>query len=850
MLGLDLALDADLGIDSIKRVEILSALQERLPDAPAVKPEHLGTLHTLRHLAAFLANGDGRIGEVSPPVAGPAARPEGPASALERSVVRVAPLDAARPRARLPDGAEVWITSDDADLAARLGERLHAHGLRPRLLPCAALAELPCPPALGGLVLIAPPACDDAFLRDALLIARGAAAGLRSGRGAFLTVSRLDGAFGLETPPGREPLDGALAGLAKTAAHEWPQVRCKAVDLGPGFASPDEAADALLDELLTDGPVEVGVSPGRRVGLERVVAPLPDAATAPLAPGEVVVVSGGARGVTAEAALALAHAWRPTLVLIGRSAPPAPEPAALAGLTAEADLKREINRLAGGALSPREVGDRCRDLLARREVRDNLARLEAAGCRVRYLGLDVRDAEAVRAALGAVRRELGPVRGLVHGAGVLADARLEDKTAEQFDRVWGTKVGGLRSLLAALPPDDLRCVALFSSTTARLGRAGQADYAMANEALNKIARQLGRRLPACRVVAVNWGPWDGGMVGPGLKKLFAAEGVGLIPTAAGADFLARELAASWSDAEVVVLAAPPPPPEPPAAGPLPVAFERVLDVAGHPLLASHVLDGRPVLPLALTLEWLAHAAMVQHPGLHFHGCDGLRVLHGVALDDGPVTIRVGAGKATRREGLFVVPAELHADLGGRDVPCARADVLLAEALPPAPPAAPLPPLADYPTTMEDAYRDLLFHGPDLHGLESVEGCGPEGIAAWTRTAPPPPAWMSDPLRQRWLADPLALDAAFQALILWSLRQRGVPCLPTHAARYRQYRRAFPERVRLAVRVVRQGDRSAVADVDFVAADGGLVARLEGHESALDGGLARAFRARAAAAGVP
>src|SRR6185437_7342676 len=62
MLELDMALDADLGIDSIKRVEILSALQERLPDAPAVRPEHLGTLHTLRHIVAFLAGQEASAG--------------------------------------------------------------------------------------------------------------------------------------------------------------------------------------------------------------------------------------------------------------------------------------------------------------------------------------------------------------------------------------------------------------------------------------------------------------------------------------------------------------------------------------------------------------------------------------------------------------------------------------------------------------------------------------------------------------------------------------------------------------------------------------------------------------------
>src|SRR5262249_30077300 len=54
-LDLSLSLDSDLGVDSIKRVEILSAIREKLPDAPEVKSEHLGTLHTLKDVADFLA---------------------------------------------------------------------------------------------------------------------------------------------------------------------------------------------------------------------------------------------------------------------------------------------------------------------------------------------------------------------------------------------------------------------------------------------------------------------------------------------------------------------------------------------------------------------------------------------------------------------------------------------------------------------------------------------------------------------------------------------------------------------------------------------------------------------------
>ena len=57
MLDLDMGLDADLGIDSIKRVEILSALQERRPDLPSVPPDLLGSLRNLRDVMDLLEPG-------------------------------------------------------------------------------------------------------------------------------------------------------------------------------------------------------------------------------------------------------------------------------------------------------------------------------------------------------------------------------------------------------------------------------------------------------------------------------------------------------------------------------------------------------------------------------------------------------------------------------------------------------------------------------------------------------------------------------------------------------------------------------------------------------------------------
>src|SRR5262249_14448878 len=90
MLGMEMSLDADLGIDSIKRVEILSALQERFPDAPPVKPEQLGSFHTLADIAAFI-DGPREVAPARPTEPAPVATVQ-PGPGLERSVVELVPV--------------------------------------------------------------------------------------------------------------------------------------------------------------------------------------------------------------------------------------------------------------------------------------------------------------------------------------------------------------------------------------------------------------------------------------------------------------------------------------------------------------------------------------------------------------------------------------------------------------------------------------------------------------------------------------------------------------------------------------------------------------------------------------
>ena len=271
----------------------------------------------------------------------------------------------------------------------------------------------------------------------------------------------------------------------------------------------------------------------RRNGRPRLPGRRPRNCTCFARPGDVVVISGGARGITAEVAAALAASFGPRLVLLGRTPAPEREPGWLAALSDEAEIRRAIRDHAEGPCTPQVLNERLRLVQSQREIRRNLERIRAAGAEVSYHAVDVRDRKAVKDLLDQVRRQFGPIRGLVHGAGVLADRLIEDQTDAQFGLVHDTKVCGLHALHDAIDPEQLAFLVLFSSSTARFGRAGQVAYAAANEALNKWAQRAARRLPECRVVALNWGPWDGGMVTASLKPLFEREGLGLIPLEAG-----------------------------------------------------------------------------------------------------------------------------------------------------------------------------------------------------------------------------------------------------------------------------------------------------------------------------
>src|SRR5262249_26578905 len=182
-----------------------------------------------------------------------------------------------------------------------------------------------------------------------------------------------------------------------------------------------------------------------------------------------------------------------------------------------------------------------------------LGALRASGARVEYHAVDVRDEAAFGALIEGIYRAHGRLDAVIHGAGIIEDKLLRDKTGESFDRVVQTKTDSAFTLARRLRPEGLKLLLFMSSVTATFGNRGQADYGAANGVLNALATLLASRWPSARVRAVNWGPWDKtGMVSAQVREQFARRGIQVIPAPAGVAAMAREMESGAFEPVVVI----------------------------------------------------------------------------------------------------------------------------------------------------------------------------------------------------------------------------------------------------------------------------------------------------------
>jgi acyl transferase domain-containing protein len=771
MLDLTMDIEADLGIDSIKRVEILAAMSERVPGFTKDRAPP-AALHTLADIVTYL--GATPATAAAPGAETPKAKPLR-RSELGRFALELVPAPAAGFAAPgLVDGEPVFVLGA-AGLDAAVATALRSSGVDAHAVDALPEGAKRCI-YLGGLRKVEDETQAMAVNREAFAVAQRLAS---VDDALFVTVQDTGGHFGLRNADARRAWLAGLPALVKTAALEWPRATLKSIDVERGTRDDAALADAIAGELLRGGgEIEIALpAAGGRYTLKSVARAVRPSVAA-IDAGDVVIVSGGARGVTAACIVEWAKQCKARFVLIGRT-PLHDEPADCAGVTDEAQLKR-IVLARGAALTPNELSKEVDRILGAREIRATLAAIQSQGAQARYESVAVDDAAALAATLARVRQDWGVIAGIVHAAGVLADRRIADKTLAQFDFVFGTKVGGLHALLAATGADPLKLLCVFSSVSARCGNTGQSDYAMANEVLAKVVAAEARRRPGLRAKSLGWGPWEGGMVTPALKARFAELGVPMVPLDAGAKMFADEMGDSRAADIELVLGG-----EPRGEALLMdgaqarvQGVEIVVSRASHAFLEGHAVKGTPVVPVVLVAEWMARAARSFRPGLALASLHDLKVLKGIRLggfDNGGDRCRIEATPLASERGTQLLMTVR--DARGALNYSARAELL------PEPPKArrETPELALDSWSGESIYPELLFHRKQFELIDAVHGISDAGIGATVRGVDAA-GWDSE----RWSLDVAALDGGLQIAALHGRRMLGGQTLPTAIAELRHF----------------------------------------------------------------
>ncbi|HRI61635.1 MAG TPA: SDR family NAD(P)-dependent oxidoreductase, partial [Saprospiraceae bacterium] len=679
---------------------------------------------------------------------------------------------------------------------------------------------------------------EKSLLKAAFLLAKHLKAPLHTPkdqqRPAFLTISRLDGALGTQNPGNVAPLGGSLPGLTKSLHLEWPGVFCRAVDMAPELPA-EQAARLILGELYDADQCLTEVA-WNATGLRYTLVAEPQ--SAPKTPvlqstinkNSVFLVTGGARGVTAECVRHLAAQFKCTFVLLGRSGLQTAEPEWAHDIIDAGELKRkamEALQAQGEKPLPKTIQRMTGAVTAQREIQANLDFIRAQGASVVYEAADVTDAVAIKTVLDRVTIQTGKITGIIHGAGVLADKRIENKTEADFDAVFDVKIQGLLAVTQAVDIEAIRHVVLFSSVAGFYGNVGQTDYAMANEALNRIAHLFRKNHPSVHVVSINWGAWDAGMVSPELKKVFEAHGVALVPSTEGPIALADQLSTAFEHQTQVILGGTLPMARALTDGPLTTyRIRRRLLESANPFLGHHVIQGHAVLPIINASTWMVQSAAALYPGFYLQKAEKVKLFKGIVFDGKqPDEYLLTVKELEKDDNRILVQVNITSDAGLKLPVQHFQSIVTLGAQPVAAPPETLPDIQHIQPVLADAsvvYTDgTLFHGTDFQGVRQVLELNESGtLLLCEHPGIPPERQGQFPVKQ---VNAFLTDVMYQGLLIWVRRFNGCACLPLRTEWVDIYAPLpFGRPFYVDLKVVQSDDFAMEADITAFDAETGIV----------------------------
>ena len=807
MLDTDLDLEADLGIDTVKQAEFITEVREAF-NIPRIEGLKIADFPTIKHIIQFVIERSRSAAAAAPPKAEEKTSLEQPAAENEVRLyeTRLVTLRAL-PSLAAVEVDEVFVAGGPDDLAQRVAEAMAELG-NP-VVKRISESSLP-EDAQGkrvGVVNLFPMSDLGSALNKSFGLYLSCATLFDDGPAFLVTAVSEDGAFGFEEPIEQAHIVGCINGATKSFGREYPETRTRLLDFNPGLDA-DAQARTIVRSLKEGFPLETGVGIDGVLRIVRLIPSTGEISPSELQPGDVVLATGGARGITA-ACLKHVTDKVPLTIVIFDLSPLTDRAGKFADYSPQdwtAEKTKIIERLKRAGTKPtpvmveRELGAMQAEAEVFRTVRD----LRSTGSEVMCRAMDIRDKEGMDAAVREVAELCGRVDMVIHGAGIDISRALKSKTVEQMEMVVSVKVDGMVNLLESLQRHGLppRRIVGFGSVSGRFGNLAQTDYSAANDGLAHMLRRADRVMDG-KASTIGWSPWaDIGMATRGsVQQTLEAAGIDFVPPQTGVEFLRRELLRISGPSEV--LAAGRVGPFTPDAFEVPgIDAESEIELAGqsaqlvtlfpgtylkarisldpgHAILNDHRIDRAAVLPGVGGLEIMRSAARLLDPDLgeyHFEGVGFKSPLK--IFGDTPFEAEVeisqdpdaSPGKRSYRAKLV----SWFVDKQGRRVGSARLhhECLIvpgAEEIPP-PEATPLWERSIW-IQGADIYS-VFFHGPGFQFLDHVviEGDG-NGIRFLFRDTAEREAMFTD-------AVPGAVEAAFQAAAALAVEARGLMALPT------------------------------------------------------------------------
>jgi acyl carrier protein/NAD(P)-dependent dehydrogenase (short-subunit alcohol dehydrogenase family) len=723
MLETDMNMEADLGIDSIKRVEILGQVQETL-NVTVTDMDALSQTETVQDVIDFMNKLMGAVGSTS--------KNESPNKSQEilydnhkksqlmtLSVAKLVKLD--NPSLIKDKTYDIQTNSD------KLGSFKKYNGTETEVY---------------------------VHMWDSLHKSFTIAKNMFQKTKMFIGVTRMDGYLGFK-PSGydlEKCEQGSMCGLLKTLNLEWPSVTCKMIDIAPDI-SDSEMVKIIESEIQSSdrSTVEVGYAMETGQLIRHTITPhslISSSHTATLESDDVLLVAGGARGICADILKAMLKRAKKntTIHLMARSnVNPIPEwaqniPIDNIQSVATAELKKK------GKVKLSELKKLVANIQASREINENIKQMQDLGANVSYVSCDVTDKSKIRETI----KKIGKITGVIFASGVLRDQLIQKKKMEDLDLVYNTKVRGVRNILESLDA-PLRHLVVFSSAAGIFGNIGQSDYSAANDVLNKIAHTYKTAHPAANVCAWAFGPVDspGGMIAknPRIRENFENMGVEIVPLHSGGAELIADMFYR-ADATQVIYGNWLAPSRPSDTSEMTIEhhFE-------NSTLDDHTINGKQVVPMAYIGSYVVDLLMGLYPGKSVKEIQNLRVFKPLQND---TIIRV---KIQHFSDVVSVKV-FKLDSSKKAVPCYELKAVLCEKLE----TMSLSPKSSDHMNVYEKYNSL-FHGKKFQILDGASVSDSETVCE-----------LNTPDVNNKI-DALAWDGAYQTMLIHTQEKTGKKSVP-------------------------------------------------------------------------